>query len=81
MGKEIDKGNYLPAMERSPMKDIEIKHLSRNALTDEIHSCEIYMKGIDYSYFYEGIYYLQDNRNVSRVESSIVAALYGEIKC
>lgn len=41
-------------MERSPIKDIEIKHLLKNALTDDINSREVYMQGIDYSYCYEG---------------------------
>ena len=41
-------------MERSPVKDIEIKYLLKNALTDEIDSRKVYMKGIDYSYYYEG---------------------------
>ena len=41
-------------MERSPIKDIEIKYLLREALTDEIDSREFYMKGIDHSYYYEG---------------------------
>lgn len=50
----VDKDDYLLAMERSPIKDVEIKHLLRNALTDEIHNREIYMKGIDASYHYEG---------------------------
>ena len=50
----IDKEDYLLAMERSPIKDIEIKHLLREALTDEIDSREVYMKGIDHSYYYEG---------------------------
>lgn len=49
-----DKDNYLLAMERSPVKDIEIKHLLRAALTDDVSSREIYMKGIDHSYLYEG---------------------------
>ena len=51
---QVDKEDYLLAMERSPIKDIEIKHILRNALTDEIHSREVYMKGIDHSYYYEG---------------------------
>ncbi len=51
---KVDKEDYLLAMERSPIKDIEIKHLLKNALTDEINSREIYMKGIDHSYYYEG---------------------------
>ena len=51
---KIDKEDYLLAMERSPVKDIEIKYLLKNALTDEVDSREIYMKGIDHSYYYEG---------------------------
>ena len=51
---KVDKEDHLLAMERSPIKDIEIKHLLKNALTDEINSREIYMKGIDHSYYYEG---------------------------
>lgn len=50
---KVDKEDYLLAMERSPVKDIEIKYLIKNALTDEIDSREIYMKGIDHSYYYE----------------------------
>ena len=51
---KVDKEDYLLAMERSPIKDIEIKHILKAALTDEINSREIYMKGIDHSYYYEG---------------------------
>lgn len=51
---KVDKEDYLLAMERSPIKDIEIKHILREALSDEINSCEMYMKGIDHSYYYEG---------------------------
>ena len=51
---KIDKEDYLLAMERSPIRDIEIKHLLKNALTDDINSREVYMKGIDHSYYYEG---------------------------
>ena len=51
---KVDKGDYLMAMERSPVKDIEIKHILKAALTDEVDSREIYMKGIDHSYYYEG---------------------------
>lgn len=59
IGKVIDwskvgKEDYLLAMERSPIKDVEIKVLLQCALTDEINSREVYMKGIDHSYFYEG---------------------------
>lgn len=51
---KVDKEDYLLAMERSPIKDIEIKYILKSALTDEINSREIYMKGIDHSYYYEG---------------------------
>lgn len=51
---KVDKEDYLLAMERSPIKDIEIKYLLKNALIDDIHSREVYMKGIDHSYYYEG---------------------------
>ena len=50
----VDKEEYLMAMERSPIRDIEIKYVLKAALTDEIHSREIYRKGIDHSYYYEG---------------------------
>ena len=51
---KVDKNDYLLAMERSPIKDIEIKHILKMALTDKINDREVYMKGIDYSYYYEG---------------------------
>ena len=51
---KVDKEDYLLAMERSPIKDVEIKVLLRAVLTDEINSREIYRKGIDHSYYYEG---------------------------
>lgn len=51
---KVDKDDYLLAMERSPIKDVEIKVLLKGALTDEIYSREVYMKGIDHSYYYEG---------------------------
>ena len=51
---KVDKEDYLLAMERSPIRDIEIKHILKSALTDEVNSREVYMKGIDYSYYYEG---------------------------
>lgn len=51
---KVDKEDYLLAMERSPIKDVEIKVLLKNALTDEIGDREMYMKGIDASYYYEG---------------------------
>ena len=50
----VDKDDYLLAMERSPIKDIEIKYLLKEALTDKINDREVYMKGIDHSYYYEG---------------------------
>ncbi len=50
----VDKEDYLLAMERSPIKDVEIKVLLKNALTDQINNREVYMKGIDVSYYYEG---------------------------
>ncbi|NTJ95827.1 Fic family protein [Enterococcus faecium] len=50
----IDKEDYLSAMERSPINDLEIRYLISNALTDKIDDRELYMKGIDVSYFYEG---------------------------
>lgn len=50
----VDKEDYLLAMERSPIKDTEIKYILKNALTDDINSREVYMKGIDHSYYYEG---------------------------
>ena len=51
---QVDKEDYLLAMERSPIKDIEIKYILKNALTDKIDDREVYMKGIDHSYYYEG---------------------------
>ena len=51
---KVDKEDYLLAMERSPIKDVEIKCLLKEALTDEIGSREVYMKGLDHSYYYEG---------------------------
>ena len=51
---KVDKEDYLLAMERSPIRDIEIKHVLKAALTDQIDSREMYMKGIDHSYYYEG---------------------------
>ncbi len=51
---QVDKNDYLLAMERSPIKDIEIKYILKEALTCKIDDREIYMKGIDTSYYYEG---------------------------
>lgn len=50
----VDKEDYLLAMERSPVRDTEIKHVLRQALTDKVSDREIFMKGIDHSYYYEG---------------------------
>ena len=50
----VDKEDYLLAMERSPVRDIELKHVLKASLTDAIDSREVYMKGIDHSYYYEG---------------------------
>lgn len=52
----VDKEDYLMAMERSPIKDLEIKEILRQALTNEVNNREVFMKGIDNSYFYEGYY-------------------------
>lgn len=50
----VDKADYLSAMERSPVKDLEIKHLLKAALTDKVNDRELFMTGIDISYYYEG---------------------------
>ena len=62
---KIDKEDYLLAMERSPIKNIEIKVLLKEALTDKIDDREVYMKGIDASYNYEGynLYNAEDLKN------------------
>ena len=51
---KIEKEDYLMAMERSPIKDIEIKYLLKSALTDKVNDRQVFMKGIDHSYYYEG---------------------------
>ena len=58
----VDKDDYLFAMERSPIKDIEIKYILKQALTDKTNDREVYMKGIDHSYYYEGysVYRMQE---------------------
>ena len=53
---KVDKNDYLLAMERSPIKTVEIKELLKQALTDDINNREVYMKGIDASYNYEGYF-------------------------
>ena len=62
---KIEKEDYLMAMERSPIKDIEIKYILNAALTDQINDREIYMKGIDHSYYYEG-YNIYKSENLKR---------------
>lgn len=59
---KVDKEDYLLAMERSPIKDVEMKHLLKEVLTDAIDDREVYMKGIDASYYYEGytVYKVKD---------------------
>ncbi|AAN58893.1 MAG: protein adenylyltransferase Fic [Streptococcus mutans] len=59
---QVDKEDYLLAMERSPIRDTEIKHVLKQALTSQINDRELYMKGIDYSYSYEGytLYHTDD---------------------
>ena len=52
----VDKEDYLLAMERSLIKDIEIKYILKQALTDKVENREVYMKGIDHSYYYEGYF-------------------------
>lgn len=53
---KVDKEDYLLAMERSPVRDTEIKHILKAALTDKIDDREIYINGIDYSFYYEGYF-------------------------
>ena len=52
----VNKEDYLLAMERSPVRDIEIKYLLKNALTDKVDDRQTFMKGVDHSYEYEGYY-------------------------
>ena len=63
----VDKEDYLLAMERSPIKDIEIKHLLKAALTNKVDDREVYMKGIDASYHYEG-YNVYKTENIKSAE-------------
>ncbi len=58
---KVDKEDYLLAMERSPIKDVEIKELLKQALTDDINNRDVYMKGIDASYNYEGYFTYKAN--------------------
>ena len=64
---KVDKEDYLLAMERSPIRDIEIKHILKNALTDDVNNRLIYMKGIDNSYHYEGYHaYKTENLKIDK---------------
>ena len=63
----VDKEDYLLAMERSPIKDVEIKVLLKAALTDKVNDREVYMKGIDASYYYEG-YNVYKTENIKNEE-------------
>lgn len=58
---KVDKEDYLLAMERSPIKNVEIKELLKQALTDDINNRDVYMKGIDASYNYEGYFTYKAN--------------------
>ena len=60
--QSIERDDYLLAMERSPIRDTEIKLLLKNALSDEIDNASVFMKGIDASYYYEGytLYKIED---------------------
>ena len=51
---QVDKEDYLLAMERSPIRDTEIKHVLEQALTNDVDNRDLYMKGVDHSYYYEG---------------------------
>jgi cell filamentation protein len=73
---QVDKDDYLMAMERSPIKDIEIKYLLKSSLTDKINDREVYMKGIDHSYYYEGyatysICDMKDGENFQKADAMI----------
>lgn len=65
--QKIDKEDYLLAMERSPVRDLEIKHLLKAALTSDIDDAEIFMKGIDRSYEYEG-YATYESKNLDQID-------------
>ena len=71
---KIDKQDYLLAMERSPIKDTEIKLLIKEALTDKINDREVYMKGIDASYNYEGysLYNIEDLKQKEGSKMSLI---------
>lgn len=61
---KVDKNDYLLAMERSPIKDVELKYLLQSALTDKVNDRDVYMKGLDASYNYEGYSEFKSNKLV-----------------
>lgn len=61
---KVDKNDYLLAMERSPIKDVELKYLLQSALTDKVNDRDVYMKGLDASYNYEGYSEFKSNELV-----------------
>lgn len=61
---KVDKNDYLLAMERSPIKDVELKYLLQSALTDKVNDRDVYMKGVDASYNYEGYSEFKSNKLV-----------------
>lgn len=61
---KVDKNDYLLAMERSPIKDVELKYLLQGALTDKVNDRDVYMKGVDASYNYEGYSEFKSNELV-----------------
>lgn len=61
---KVDKNDYLLAMERSPIKDVELKYLLQSALTDKVNDRDVYMKGVDASYNYEGYSEFKSNELV-----------------
>jgi len=68
---KIDKEDYLLSMKRSPIKDIEIMYLLQNAFVDEINSHEIFMKGINISYYYEG--YTEYDKRICKTKRTEIA--------
>lgn len=66
---KVDKFQYLSAMERSPVNSLEIKHLLKSAITEDIDNRQVYMRGIQTSYYYENLYnYHIDNLDQKKVQ-------------
>lgn len=66
---KVDKFQYLSAMERSPVNSLEIKHLLKSAITEDIDNRQVYMRGIQTSYYYENLYnYNMDNLDQKKVQ-------------